>query len=64
MIVEDAATLGVYRLTGGRAGKAGGGGTTFHFSEPINLPNVHTPEDVIEAIENIVRTHGVSSGRG
>lgn len=50
---------------GGRAsGKGAGGNTTVNINGPINLPNVHNPEEFIAAIENMMRTNGVSSGRG
>lgn len=48
---------------GGPGGKSGSGNTTVHI-ENVNLPNVVHPEDFWPAIENLLRTNGVSSGRG
>ena len=73
---EDAARALVYTPKGlpggnssnsnggsGTGGKSGGGNTTVHI-ENVNLPNVVHPEDFWPAIENLLRTNGVSAGRG
>lgn len=43
--------------------RQGGGTRTININGPINLPNVHSPEEFVEWIENTLRTNGVSSGR-
>ena len=46
------------------AGGQRGGGTTVNINGPVNLPNVHNPEEFIAWVENVLRTQGVSAGRG
>lgn len=44
-------------------GASRGSGTTVNINGPVNLPNVHNPEEFIAWVENLMRTNGVSAGR-
>ena len=57
---------GGLRAAGGNAQRGsgqGGGSITVNFTGPVNLPNVRRPQDFWPEVENLMRTHGVSSGR-